>query len=400
MPHDKHSDDAHKHGGHANDADSRAKGHDNDKHRRTFAEGTTTYPTPIQGLGGALTASAAGGNVSTLTPIPKTGFVGAFNHTIAGTITVGTAAGAAYQVPLHRLLQNYTFQNSLAFPYRSLNLDDNWLWANVCQGRGSLDAIYNSNTLTMPAMTSTGTKAFQFSFTDNIWLNDGVNFSQFLIAALTNSNDLTLLVTWAVNGTSGLTPLQSGTAVISSYTASDAVSCVYETVPDPDSYYWPVTSKVQQVIGDPSFSQTAIGLNSINLTPISGPDFLGLGIQVLSSGGTPDTLLPATTAITQVALLVGGSIPLATYTFSDLVKLYENTFGRQPAYGYLYIDMCSDLSIPNVMSKAMRKALATTKYAQLTVAVTLNSNYTTGTGAKINLLKRTRQAYAGNAAIS
>jgi hypothetical protein len=371
----------------------------------SFAEGTSDYPTPIQGLGGALTAAATGGNVSTLTPLPKTGFVGQLNHAISGSLTIGTV-GTNYTIPLHRLIQNYNFQNSLAYPYRSLNglnsLDDLWLWANINQGyTGGLDSIYGSKTLLMPPVTGLTTAPFQFTFTDWIALNDGINFSKYLLSALTNSNDLTLLINWLPAGSLN-TALQAvgNTAAFTAYTASDAVSCVYDTVPDPDKYYWPNTKVVQQVIGDPSFSQTAQGINSINLTPISGPDFMGLGIQVQSAGGVVDPLTPNGSGISLVRLLVGGSIPLKVFTLSDLIRHYEMRFGRQPNYGYLYLDMTTDLGTPNTLSNVMRKALATTKYAQLTVEVTLNANYTAGAGGRIVLLKRTQQQYSGNAAIA
>lgn len=404
MPHSHSHEDHHKHhdsGGHHHGGGGGHGGSGGGGHRdglRPFAEGTSDYPTPIQGLGGTLTAAAAGGNVATLTPIPKTGFVGVLKHTVSGTITVGTL-GAAYTLPLWRLMQNYTLQNSLAYPYRNLNGDDIWQWANISSGRSNFDPITSSLTFVNPVVTATGSKPFQFSFTDNIALNDGVNFSKYLLAALTNSNDLTINVQWLAQSALATLVPSGNAAVYSSYTASDAVSAVFDSVPDPDKYYWPDTSKVQQVIGDPSFSQTAVGLNSINLTPISGPDFLGLGIQVLGSGGVPDTLVPATSGIGQVQLLVGGSIPLKTFSLADLIRSQEDIYGRSPANGYLYLDMCSDLGIPNNMSATMRKALATTKYAQMTVAVTLNSNYTPGSGGRINLLKRTQQSYAGNAAI-
>jgi hypothetical protein len=380
---------------------ARADGKHDDGKRMGFAEGSVEYPTLIQGLGGALTAAAAGGNVSTLTPVPKTGFVGSVRHVVSGTITVGTT-GTQYTVPLHRLIGNYTFANSLQFPYRSLNgatgttgVDDLWMWNYVNQGRGSQDPIYGSLTSEQPVVTTGGAKAFQFAFTDQVAMNNGINFSKFLLSALTNSNDLSFLISWLPQSALGI--LGANTVVFTSYTASDQVSAVYQTVPDPDHYYWPDTSVIQQVIGDPSFSaQAAVGVNSINLTPISGPEFLGIGVQIVNTGGTLDTLLPATSAVTQVRLLVAGSIPLKTFSLADLVQAFENLYGRQPAFGYLYIDLMADLCIPNVMSSAMRKVLSTNKYAQLTLEVTLNSNFTPGTGARINLLKRTRQSYASN----
>jgi hypothetical protein len=409
MAQDKHHSHGGGHGGHGGGGGGGGVGvasrHGGDGGvRKPFADGTTDFPTPIQGLGSALTAAANGGNVTPLTPVPKTGFVGQFNHQLAGNLTVGTL-GTNYQIPLHRILANYSLVNSLQYPYRNLNYDDVWFWANIGQQyTGPLDSIYGSGTLQMPVVTSTGAKAYQFSFTDWIGLNDGANFSKYLLSALTNSNDLTILITWLNSANLAYLGANGNVVTYTAYTASDAVSCVYNTVPNADEWYWPDTSKVQQCIGDPSFGTLAAGAqNNVNLTPISGPDFLGIGIQVIwntsSAGWLVDPLTPAGSGINQIALLVGGTIPLKTYTLSDMIRAYEMRFGRTPAYGYLYIDMTTDMGLPNNMSQIMRKALATTKYAQLTLQVITNANQTAGAGAKINVFKRTQQQYAGNAAV-
>lgn len=375
---------------------------------RSFAEGTTAFPTPIQGLGGSLTAAASGGNISILSPIPATGFLGRLRHNFAGTLVVGTLTATQYRVPLHRLIQNYTVNNSLTYNYRSLNggttfCDDLWMWANLTGPPGPMDPIYGSATYQAPVVTSTGTKNWAFSVVDQIALNDGVNFSKFMISCLTNSNQNNISVSWlAANGTTLGTagPLSDGTAVFSSYTASDQVSAEYSLVPDSSKFYWPDVSKVQQVIGDQSFNNAvANATNSINLTPISGPAFMGLGLQILKPNGTYDPITPGSNYLSQVSLLAGGTIPMKIWNQADLVQQFETLYGRPPAYGYYYIDLMSDLSIPNVMSRLRRKNLATNQYAQLTLNVNTTTNYTGGSGALINQLKRTYQAYAGNAAV-
>lgn len=376
---------------------------------RSFAEGTTIFPTPIMGLGGSLTSAAAGGNISILSPIPATGFLGRIRHNFSGTLVVGTQTGTQYRVPLHRLIQNYTINNSLTYNYRSLNggttfADDLWMWANLTGPPGSMDPIYGSSTYQAPVVTSTGSKAFAFSFLDQIGLNDGVNFSKFLISCLTNSNQNNISIQWmpfntTTFGTSG--PLSDGTAVFTpaGSSISDQVSAEYYLVPDAQKFYWPDVSKVQQVIGDQSFNNTvANAQNSINLTPISGPAFMGIGLQILKPNGTYDPITPAGAYISQVSLLAGGTIPMKIWNQADLVQNYEAVFGRPPAYGYYYVDMMSDLDLPNVMSRLRRKNLATNQYAQLTLQVVTTSNYTGGSGALINQLKRTYQSYAGNAA--
>ena len=71
-------------------------------------------------------------------------------------------------------------------------------------------------------------------------------------------------------------------------------------------------------------------------------------------------------------------------------------YSKAPKYGYIYIDFSNDLGLVNAMSHTHRKVLSTAKYSQISVNVTLNSNFTAGTGAFINLFKRTQQSYAQN----
>lgn len=358
-----------------------------------FAQGTTIFPVPLNGPS-SLPSAAPGGNIARLTPIAKTGFLSALRYTITGTVTVGTAASSAYTVPLWRLLSNYTLQNSLNYPYRSLFGDDIHQWVNVTSGPGAADPITGSATFQNPDMTTTGTKNFSFSFVDPIGQNDGVNFSRYLLSALTTSNDLTIALQWLQFAS--LAQLQKNGAVISAYTASCQVTAEYLAVPDRNQYEWPDLTLVQQVVGDASYNTPAVGNNTINLTPISGPEFTGLGVQVLSSGGVPDSLVLGASAVDTVDIYVNGTIPLKQYTLADMIGNYERLFGRSPSSGYLYIDLASDLSIPNVMSHTHRKVLSTSNYSQISVKVGLNSNFAPGAGNAINLLKRTQQQYAQN----
>jgi hypothetical protein len=360
---------------------------------KSFAQGTALYPVPISS--GQLVAGASGGNTSVLRPIPKSGFLSCLRFTISGTLTVGTA-GTAYTVPLWLLISNYTLQNSLNYPYRSLAGADIHEWVRVTQPTGSNDPLVNSSTFNNPVVTSTGAKNFSFSFVDPIGQNDGVNFSRYLLSAMTTSNDLAINITWLAFSNLAVLAVGGGTVAYTAYTATCQVSAEYLTVPDPSQYAWPRRNLVQQALGDPSYNSPVVGLNTINLTPIQGPEFTGLGIQVLASGGVPDSLLLATSGITEIDIYVNGTIPLMQFTLADMISRYERLFQRPPAYGYLFIDLSSDLSIPNVMSHTHRKVLSTSKYSQISVRVTLNSNFTPGAGNVINLLKRTQQAYASN----
>jgi hypothetical protein len=355
---------------------------------KPFAMGTTLFPVPISGLGGPLTYSANG--ISTLTPIPKTGFLGRLRFQVSGTIAFSTVATATYVVPLWRIIQNYTLQNSLNYPYRSWNSDDVWFAQQIETDTG-FDPLIGSSLDTQPnPLTVTTVQNFSFTFVDEIWNNSGINFSRYLLSAMTTSNDLTINITWA-----NATALQQNSAVISTLTAAIAVTAEYLTVPSPKIYQWPKRNLVQQMVGDPSFNAPKAGQNNINLTPIQGPEYLGLGIQVVDSG-TPDTLLAATTKIQSINILVNGSIPLYQYTFADLVSNYERMFRRAPNYGYLYLDFMNDLSVVNAMSHTHRKVLSTAKYSQITVQVNLTTAFNGNSGSKIGLFKRTQQMYANN----
>lgn len=361
---------------------------------KSFAEGTALFPVPIPS--GSLNVAAPATSVqSMLTPVPKSGFLSTLRYNVSGTLNVGTAATASYTVPLWRLIQNYTLQNSLNYPYRSLNGDDIREWARVTGPQGQTDPITGSGTFQNPAVTAIANNVpFAFSFTDRIGQNDGVNFSRYLLSALNTSNDMTIVITWLPVGS--LSQLQQNSAVFSSYSANVQVSAEYYTVPDPNQYAWPRRNIVQQVVGDPSYTATVVGENDVNITPIQGPEFTGLGIQAIGANGALDPMTPNGGFISEVDIYVNGTVPIYQFKFADLVSRYEALFGRSPANGYIYIDLMSDLSLPNVMSHVHRKVLSTAKYAQITAKVFTTANFTTGAGSKINVLKRTQQKYANN----
>jgi len=363
--------------------------------RLPFALGTSIYPAPIAGLGGPLVWSS--GSVSTLTPIPKTGFLAKLRFKFTGSITFSTAGTGGAWYPW-RAIQNYTLQNSLNYPYRSLLGDGIWQMMKLQTTNGLNDPITGTNYYTAVAVTGVTTaQPFYWEFEDWIGQNDGVNFSRYLLSAMTTSNDLTINMTWApTSATPGILTAVTGSPVISAFSMSCAVSAEYLTVPNPQKYQWPRRNLVRQIVEDPSFNTPAVGLNTINLTPIQGPEFLGLGIQVLNANYSPDTLLPATTGITEIDIYVNGTIPLMQFPFADIMQRYVQMFGRNPSLGYLYIDFSNDLGLINAMSHTHRKVLSTAKYSQISVNVTLNANFTAGSNAKIVLWKHTQQKYALN----
>jgi len=353
-----------------------------------FALGTSLYPVPINGVGGALTYSANG--QSTLTPIPKTGFLGRLRYNYSGTIEFSTAASQNYLVPMWRIIANYQLVNSLNYPYRSLNGDDNWFEQQIMATQGLEDPVTDSSTWTPVNPTVTTLQNWAFTLVDEIWNNDGVNFSRYLLSAMTTSNDLTINILWA-----NPSALQQHGAVISTLTGTAQVSAEYLTVPDPAKYEWPRRNLVQQIVGDPSYNTPAAGQNTVNLTPIQGPEFTGLGVQVVNAG-VPDPLYASESNIQGINILVNGSIPLYQFNLDDLLSLYERRFGRQPNYGYLYLDFMNDLGLVNAMSHTHRKVLSTSKYSQISVVVNLGNGFFGGAGSRINLFKRTQQKYASN----
>jgi hypothetical protein len=359
--------------------------------KKAFALGTSLFPVPISGLGGPLIYSS--GSVSTLTPIPKTGFLGRLRYQCKGTIQFSGAASAAYTVPIWRVIQNYTLQNSLNYPYRSWNggtVDDLWLSQQVYAAQGGGDPLTSSLNFTKIDPTITTAQPFSFSFTDEIWHNADVNFSRYLLSAMTTSNDLTINMTWAP-----VTVLQQLGAVVSAFSMGIAVSAEFLTVPNPNEYNWPRRNLIQQQIGDSSYNRPAAGNNAVNLTPIQGPEFLGLGVQILDSGA-PIALAPNTTPLLSIGLLVNGSIPLYQWTAADLIANYERLFRRSPQFGTLFLDFSNDLGLVNAMSHTHRKVLSTAKYSQLTLAVQLAPSFAGAAGSAINLWKRLQASYANN----
>lgn len=359
--------------------------------KKAFALGTSLFPVPIAGLGGPLVYSS--GSVSTLTPIPKTGFLGRLRYTCKGTIQFSTAASSAYTVPIWRIIQNYTLQNSLNYPYRSWNggtTDDLWLAQQIYAASGGTDPLLGSANFSAINPLLTTAQPFSFTWTDEIWHNGDVNFSRYLLSAMTTSNDLTINMTWAP-----VTVLQQNGAIVSAFGLGVAVSAEFLTVPNPAVYQWPRRNLIQQQICDPSFNRPAAGLNAVNLTPLQGPEFLGLGVQVIDSG-SPISLAPATTPLVGISLLVNGSIPLYQWTAADLIANHEKLFRRSPAFGTLWLDFSNDLGLVNAMSHTHRKVLSTAKYSQLTLQVQLGSGFSGAAGSLISLFKRLQASYANN----
>ena len=352
--------------------------------KKAFALGTSLFPVPVNGQ--PLVYSA--GNTSTLSPIPKTGFLGRLRYTFKGTVTVGTAIAtpAGYIVPLWKLVSNYTLQNSLNYPYRSLSGWDIWFEQQVRTAFSGGDPLSSSLTFLAPNLNSATQQNVEFSFVDDIWHNDGVNFSRYLLSAMTTSNDLTINFTWAQPSV-----LNYSTGVVTAATGTMYVSAEYLTVPNPAEYQWPRRNLIQQIIGDPSYNTPSVGLNTVNLTPIQGPEFLGIGIQIVDSVTGPDF-----SNLTNVTIDVNGSIPLYNFTLADLISRYERTFRRSPANGFLYLDFSNDLGLIDAMSHTHRKVLSTSKYSQISINATLQTGFTGGAGAYINIWKRTQQAYSQN----
>jgi hypothetical protein len=366
---------------------------------KPFALGTSLYPVPIAGPGRLVYSP---GGSALLTPIPKSGFLAVLRYTMRGVwnlATPSTDSGQNAQLtdPLG-LIKNYNLANSLAYPYRSLSAHDIAQVQAVTSVQGLQGPTTQSLTYSPGGFFSTGTnntdpQEFQVVWEDLIGHNGNLNFARYVLSAMTTSNDLTITFQFVdTTALAKLFTLPAG-ATLGSVQATISVSAEYLTVPDPTVYAWPNRKLVQQWLGDASYNTPQQGLNTINLTPIQGPEFLGLGIEVVDRGANVSYDLNS--PVSGVDIYVNGTIPLMQFTLADLVMRYERMFGRRPDR-YLWLDFSNDLGLVNAMSHLHRKVLSTSKYSQISVNVTLNDNFTGGAGSYINLLKRTQQSYGGN----
>lgn len=344
-----------------------------------FAYGTSRKPVPV----GVIPFTA--GTTQQL-KIPKAGFLSRLRFYFVGAITFGTA-GTTAVVPLWNLIQNYSLANSLGYSYRNMS-GDSLAFCNRIFTKTYQDPILGSPLWVAPNNASTtANQTISFALRDEIAFNDGLNFDKFMLSAQTLDNDLILSFTFAA-----ITALNTNTSVVSALSGNIYVTAEYYTVPDVTKYALPDTSVVQQIIDDSTYTAVVAGDNYVHLTPIQGPEFLGVGMQ-FTLAGVQDPLTEATN-VQRVRVVVNGTDTIMDWSAADLIQFYVERFGRSPSYGYLYLDFSDDLGMANAMGPVERLAFSTQAYSQIDLLLTLSSSATVTAPSGIKLVKRMQSEVA------
>lgn len=326
----------------------------------------------------------ASGAIGAQQKVEKAGWLAQAIFDFQGSAVV-TAAGTAGTPNLANIIQNYSLNFNAGYPYRNVD-GESMAMIDEVQYAGPYDPVYASPQYQVynPA-TLTTPQPIGFIIHDHIAQNLGPNVDKYLLAAHAMNGDLTLQLSFN-------TPVQAAanteTATI---TGVFDIHGIFMLDPDYRRFTLPDTGEIQQWIMDTgSVNGTlAVGVNSVNLTPIQGPKYLGLFFKVMlgGAGNVPDPQ-GATPAMQNVQLVLNTGLPLLDVTgrilHNDNTRLYQ----RKLPNGWYALDFLSDTGILNLSSPFQRKSLATRLLSQLQLNVNINAGTTIGAGNGLKILKR------------
>jgi hypothetical protein len=341
-----------------------------------FAAGTREIRLPVGQLAfsaGATVQMPSGG------PIPKSGFFAAYYLTYIGSVTV-SVAGTAGTPNIWNVLQNVNITANYGYQYRNLDGDSLRFMANINLPFGGYNVPNGTATYQNYNPASATAQAIEFSLTDNIALNEGINYQDFLISTQTLDSDLIFQVTWsAINGA-----INANTETINALTGTLYCDGLWFSVPDRTKFSVPKISFVQQISsGDSGLGTTvAAGVaNTINLTPVQGPRYLQLALKV-TENGSPD---PATygTYMQQFELKANNAESLFIQTAQRAIARQTEFFNRVLPAGWFVFDFLHDTTFINAKGMYGRNIISTQLYSTLWMIVTTLSTMPTPTSIKV-----------------
>lgn len=343
---------------------------------QAFAAGTREIRLPV---GSASFAASQTIQMPNGGPIPKSGFLASAYFTFIGSVTV-SAAGTAGTPNIVNVLQNINLTANYGYQYRNIDGDSLNFLANLNQPTGSLNIPSGVPTYQNYNPASATAQAIEFSFTDNIALNEGINYQDFLISTQTLDSDLILQITWsAINGA-----INANTETVSALTGTLYVDGLWFSVPDRRLFALPEIKFVQQITSGDSGLGTGVvagAANTINLTPVQGPRYLQLFIKVVSNG-VPDTANYAS-KMSQFELKANNAESLFIQTAQRTIARQTEYFGRALSAGWFVFDFLHDASIINAKGMYGRNIVSTQLYSTLWLIVTTLSSMATPTTIKV-----------------
>jgi hypothetical protein len=330
--------------------------------------------------------------------IPKNGFLLELLFRFVGNANV-TAAGTAGTPNLLQLIQNYVLSYNGGFQYRSISGEDIYV-LDLARNQG-VDAVLGGPSYKNYApQTVATTNAVGFVMRDYVGLNTGVNADKYLLAAHARNADITLDVTF--------NPNPSGTFVFGGVGANTETAIISGTLfvegrylLDPASYARfdkPNLRQVQQIENDTSYTQVVTGDNTVSITPLNGPKYLGLFFKVVANGvGDPQGI---NSFVSRVQLKINNGLnrydlssqALAQRNCNELHRIQTGTLAAPNNAalppGWYMLDFLSDASINNAVSQVGRNVISTERIASLWLIVTIQPGTSLAANNIIKLIKR------------
>ena len=320
-------------------------------------------------------------NTTQYVKVPKAGYIADVKFLCNGNVTVNLA-GAAGTPKLQNLIKRYSLNVSFGYEYRSLQGDSLYF-------RNQLDTDVNDPVFGSQAQNyenynpaSATQQNISMVLGDLTSLNRGLNFDKYLIPYQSLSKSIYLSLTFGA-----ISDIYANTETINAENITITPVVTFMSVPDESKFAPPDTSMVQQILDEEQLTnQVKAGLNLCSLTPINGPEYIGLGFK-LTLNGAPDPGGYATN-LSKVRLLANSTIPVLDLPGWRLIQLMNDHFKRALPAGWFYFPFSDDISLVNAMGPAEREVFATADYTQLDLEITLNSGTVVGANNGIRIFKR------------
>lgn len=318
--------------------------------------------------------------------LPTAGYIARVRLVIGGTVTV-SAAGSAGTPSLWNLISRYSLNVSFGFEYRGFEGDSLYFSNLVENGPGNNDPVVNNQWFQNYNPTSATQQTISMILDDNIWMNPGLDFDRFLIPYQNFSKKVYLQLIPCNN----ISAIYANTETINASAITVTPEITYQTVPadTPDvTYDAPDTTWLQQKLDERKLVNvlTAGAPNLVNLTPINGPEYLGLGFKLRLNGGfDPNT---NATNLDHIRILANSTVQIFYMNAYNLADRAYRWLGRSLPAGWWYLPFSDDISLVNAMGPAERLVFSTQEYTQLDLEVTLKSGATVGSDNYVKLYKR------------
>lgn len=328
-----------------------------------------------------LTQALTPGGAPVQWELPKAGFIAKVRYLIGGTVTVGVA-GTAGTPPLYNAIARHSLNVNFGYEYRALEGDSLYFSNQVRQE--AIDPVLGSPLMKNYNPTSATQQTVNMVIDDDINFNDGIDFDQFLIPYQSFSKSVYLQVTPC----NALSAIAANTETFTGSALTITPFVTYYTVPDAAKYAMPDDSMVQQILDERKLVNvmSAGAPNLANLTPINGPEYLGLGFKLVLNGANDSA--DVNTNLDHIRLIANGTIQVSYMTATELIERQYKHFQKALPAGWFYLPFSDDISLVNALGPTQRNVFDTSEYTQLDLEVNLKATAVVGASNYVKLFKR------------